>query len=200
MRWTIFNTPLITPLLRGVAHLCLRVSGWRADGVAPDIPKFIVVGAPHTSNWDLPVTVICAFAFNRKIYWLGKETLFRPLYGWFFRWLGGVRVDRQKPQGVVEQAVAMFNDRDEFILVISPEGTRKHVKRWKTGFYRIAVGAGVPILLCKLDYGRKAGVIGTLMTPTGDFAADMKLIREEYAGITARNPELAELPEIPPEE
>ena len=199
-RWTIFNTPVVSTVLHGVAVLLLRLFGWRTDGVVPDEPKFVVVGAPHTSNWDLPLAVMFAFAYDRRIFWLGKETLFRPLHGWFFRWLGGIRVDRSQRHGAVGQAVKTFNESDELILVIAPEGTRKRVKHWKSGFYHIALGAKAPILLACLDYGRKVGGLGPLITPTGDFAADMRPIRDYYAGIIPKNPDLAGLPDIAPEE
>ena len=200
MRWTVFNTPVVSTLLHGFSVLSLRLLGWRTDGVLPDEPRFVIVGAPHTSNWDLPLAVMFAFAYDCKIFWLGKETLFRPLYGWFFRWLGGIRVDRSQRQGAVAQAVKTFNDSDELILVIAPEGTRKRVKHWKSGFYHIALGAKAPMVLACLDYRRKVGAIGPLITPTGDFAADMRRIRDYFADITPKNPDLAGLPDIPPEE
>ena len=200
MRWTVFNTPVVSTLLHGVSVLLLRLLGWRTQGGPPEDPKFVVVSGPHTSNWDLPLLVMFAFAFRRRIFWLGKETLFRPLYGWFFRWLGGIRVDRSKRQGAVAQAVKTFNERDELILVIAPEGTRKRVKHWKSGFYHIALGAEAPIVLAYLDYRRKVGGLGPLITPTGDFAADMRRIRDYYANVTPKNPDLAGLPEMPPEE
>lgn len=200
MRWTVFNTPVVSTLLHGFSVLSLRLLGWRTDGVLPDEPKFVVVGAPHTSNWDMPLAIMFAFAYECNIFWLGKETLFRPLYGWFFRWLGGIRVDRNQRQGAVAQVVKTFNESDQLILVIAPEGTRKRVKRWKTGFYHIALGAKVPILVGFLDYRRKVGAIGPLIKPTGDFAADMRRIRDCFAGVTPKNPDLAALPDMPPEE
>jgi len=189
-RYTIFNTPIISPLLYGVALLILKVSGWRKEGQVPQDPKFVVVGAPHTSNWDLPLTVILAFAFRKRIFWMGKHSLFCWPFGPFFKWLGGIPVDRSKGQNAVVQCIRAFKENDEFILAIAPEGTRTKVKRWKTGFYYIAMGANVPILLGSLDYRRKVGAIGPLMTPTGDIEADMKVIREVLATVTPRHPHL----------
>jgi 1-acyl-sn-glycerol-3-phosphate acyltransferase len=194
MRRTIFNTPVLSTVIRGLALLWLKSAGWRMEGRLPDAPKFVVAGAYHTSNWDFPFAVAFAFAFRACIAWMGKASLFRWPFGSFFRWMGGIPIDRSKAHGVVAQSIRAFNEADELIMVIAPEGTRKKGKTWKRGFYYIARGANVPIVLGFLDYPRKVGGIGPALTPTGDLAADMQLIRSFFAAVTPRHPEQATPP------
>ena len=164
-----------------LARAWLSSFGWRIDGVAPDVPKAVVVAAPHTSNWDLPFTLAVAAALGVRISWMGKHTLFRPPFGALMRAVGGLSVDRRSPGGVVGQAVDLLGRHERLFLVIAPAGTRADTDRWKTGFYRIAEGARVPIVLGFLDYGRKVGGLGKVFTPTGDVEADMDAIRAFYA-------------------
>ncbi len=189
MNYTIFDTPVLKTLLRWFSIVALKITGWRAQGPLPPIPKFVLVGAPHTSNWDLPYTLFIIFVLRGKIYWLGKESLFRPPFKGFFKWLGGIPIDRFKSKNVVAQTILQFNQNKTMILAIAPEGTRSRVKRWKTGFYHIAKGANVPIALGFLDYRRKAGGIGPVIYPTGNIDADMQTIRDFYDGITGKFPE-----------
>jgi 1-acyl-sn-glycerol-3-phosphate acyltransferase len=189
---TIFNTPFVSPLLRGISRSILRLVGWRIEGEPPCIPKFVVIGAPHTSNWDFPLSMLIAFSYKIPLQWLGKDSLFRFPFGLMFRWMGGIPVDRSKRQGKVEQTVAMFNERERLYVMIAPEGTRKKVAEWKTGFYYIALGAGIPIVPGFLDYKRKAGGLAAPVMPTGNIDADMKVIRGFYAGVTGRHPERTE--------
>jgi len=132
-------------LLRWFSIFFLKITGWRAEGQLPAIPKFILVGAPHTSNWDLPYMLFIVFVFRAKIYWMGKETLFRKPFKKFFKWLGGIPIDRSKSYNVVAQSIQQFKESENLILAIAPSGTRKKVKKWKTGFYHIAKGANIPI-------------------------------------------------------
>lgn len=164
----------------------LKLSGWRVEGEIPDIKKCVIIAAPHTSNWDFPITLAIAFALKVKIYWMGKSAIFRWPFGTFCRWLGGIPIDRSRTHRVVEQAVEAFKARERLIMVIPPEGTRKKVAYWKTGFYHIACGAQVPIVLGFLDYRRKAGGIGPTFQPTGCIEADMRSIRAFYATITGK--------------
>lgn len=193
MHYTIFDTPVFSPTLRRWAALFLRVFGWRMEGQFPDISKCVMIAAPHTSNWDLPIMLFFAFAFNTKLYFMVKDAVFFWPFGRFFRWLGGIPIDRRKPNGVVAQSVQAFHDNEELVLVVPPAGTRSKVRYWKTGFYRIAEGAGVPIVLGFLDYGRKVGGVGPVVIPTGDIEADMETIRSFYDGITAKYPERSSL-------
>ena len=134
MKRTIFNTPFITAFLRYLSRLYLRILGWRVQGELPDLPKFVIVGAPHTSNWDFVMFLALAFILKGDLRYMGKKELFYPPYGWFFRWCGGVPVDRSRHQGLVEQTVQAIQEADRFQIVITPEGTRSKVGEWKHGF------------------------------------------------------------------
>jgi 1-acyl-sn-glycerol-3-phosphate acyltransferase len=189
LNYTIFDTPVLNIFLRWFSLTVLKITGWRAHGRLPATTKFVLVGAPHTSNWDLPYALFIIFVLRGKIYWLGKESLFRrPLKG-FFKWLGGIPIDRSKSKNVVAQSIQQFHQNEKLILTIAPEGTRSRVKKWKTGFYHIAKGANVPIVLGFLDYRRKTGGIGPVIYPTGNIDADMETIRAFYDGITGKFPE-----------
>jgi len=196
MRYTIFDTPIISPILYGVSLLLLRIFGWRKEGELPDIPKYVIVGAYHTSNWDFALAVLFAFAFRAKICWMGKDALFRWPFRPLFRWMGGIPIDRSRPHGTVGESVRAFNENERMIMAITPEGTRRRVQAWRKGFYYIALGANVPILLAFMDFRRKAVGMGPHITPTGDIEADMKTIREFYANVTPRHPELASPPVV----
>ncbi|TCO80244.1 1-acyl-sn-glycerol-3-phosphate acyltransferase [Plasticicumulans lactativorans] len=167
--------------LRALAAACLRLSGWRIEGQLPELPRYVVIGAPHTSNWDFALMLAMALHFRVEFVWMGKDSLFASPLGGLFRWLGGVPVDRSRPHGLVDAAVAAFDARERLVLVIAPEGTRKQVQRWRTGFYHIAAQAGVPILLAYVDARRRVGGLGPLFHPTGDAQADMAAIRAFYA-------------------
>jgi 1-acyl-sn-glycerol-3-phosphate acyltransferase len=187
---TVYDTPGISLIMHWIGLLWLRVFGWRAEGQLPDVPKYVLIGAPHTSNWDLPFVLALAFVFRVKMYWLAKDSIFRWPFGPFFRWLGGIPVDRSKANGMVAQAVEAFDASERLVICVPPEGTRSKVRKWKTGFYYIALGAKVPINLSFMDYGRRAGGLGTLFWPTGDIEADMKQIQAFYAPIRGKRPDL----------
>ena len=196
MRYTLFDTPLISPLIRGLAFSFLKVFGWRLEGRLPDVDKLVVIAAPHTSNWDLPVLLSLAFALRVKACWLGKHTLFRRPFGFLFRWMGGIPIYRSASQNMVAQSVEMFRNSEKLILTIPPEGTRSKVSHWKTGFYYIALGAEIPIAMAFIDYKRKASGVGPTLYPTGNIEADMEIIRNFYANVTAKYPDKASLPEL----
>jgi len=189
MRRTIFDASILNTLLHWISSFLLRLFGWRKEGELPDIPKYVIIAAPHTSNWDFPVTLAYAFAYRIKVFWMGKDVLFRRPFGRIMRWLGGIPIDRAKSQNAVAQTIRIFNDIEKLIMIISPEGTRKKVRYWKTGFYNIAHGAKVPVLPGFLDFRRKVGGFGPVIFPTGDIAADMEKIRAFYATITGKRPE-----------
>ena len=187
MTHTIFDTPVLRTLVRWSAMLVLKLAGWRVQGRLPDTPRFVLIAAPHTSNWDPPLTLFIAFAPKASTYWLGKAAIFRPPFRGFFKWLGGIPIDRSRANNVVAQSIAQFAANERLILTVPPAGTRKRVMYWKSGFYHIANGARVPILLGFLDYRRRVGGIGPMVTPTGDIEADMRVIREFYSGITGKH-------------
>jgi 1-acyl-sn-glycerol-3-phosphate acyltransferase len=177
-------------LARGLGRLYLRLTGWRVEGRIPAGAKAVVIAAPHTSNWDLPIMLAVSYVLGIRPAWLGKRELFRAPFGGVMRWLGGVPVDRRVRQNHVQQAVAAFAAADRLYLVIPPSGTRSRATHWKSGFYHIARGAEVPIVCAFLDYRRKVGGIGPVLMPSPSVAADMAVIRAFYADVTGRYPNL----------
>jgi 1-acyl-sn-glycerol-3-phosphate acyltransferase len=167
----------------------LRLSGWRVEGRFPDAAKTVVIAAPHTSNWDMPLMLAIAWVLDIRPAWLGKQELFRRPFGGVMRWLGGVPVDRTVRQNLVQQAVERFDAVERLHLVIPPSGTRSRATHWRSGFYHIARGAGVPIVCAFLDYRRRVGGIGPVLRAFGDIADDMARMRGFYAGITGKFPE-----------
>ena len=164
----------------------LAAFGWEVDGGKPAARKAVVVAAPHTSNWDFPFTLAIAWTLGVDIAWLGKDSMFRwPVAGIFRAW-GGIPVDRSMANDLVRQVAARLRDADDLYVVLSPEASRRHVDRWKTGFYFIAREAEVPIVLGYLDYRTKKGGLGTLFWPSGDLAADAAGIRGFYEGMTGK--------------
>ena len=172
--------------------------GWRPEGVFPDLPKMVVCGAPHTSNWDFLVFAGTIAAVGRRVHFMGKDALFKPPMTDFMHEMGGVPVYRNERRDMVQQMVDEFHRRDEFILLIAVEGTRSPTDRWRTGFYRIAEQAGVPILCAGPDYRRKRGVFGPLVEPTGDYEADIAPTYSFFRSLQGRHPERAYIPPDPP--
>ncbi len=188
LNYTIFDTPVVRTLVRWFSIGFLWINGWRTTGSLPKASKLVLIAAPHTTNWDLPYMLFTAFVLRAKIYWMGKDAIFRWPFGRLFKWLGGIPVDRSKANNVVAQSIAQFAKNDSLILTVPPAGTRKRVLNWKTGFYHIANGAGVPIALGFLDYKKKIGGIGLILQPTGDIEADMTVIRNFYQDISGKYP------------
>jgi 1-acyl-sn-glycerol-3-phosphate acyltransferase len=178
----------LTPdkFMAGIGLIFLKMLGWSVEGKVPDIKKFVIIAAPHTTNWDFPITLAITFVLKIKIYWMGKAEMFRWPFGAACRWLGGIPIDRSQSQNVVEQSIHAFKEMDNLIMIIPPEGSRKKVSYWKTGFYHIATGAKVPIVLGYLDYRRKTGGIGHTFCPTGNIEKDMQEIKAFYATITGK--------------
>jgi 1-acyl-sn-glycerol-3-phosphate acyltransferase len=148
-----------------------------------------MIVAPHTSNWDFIVGLMAKLALGLGVRFLAKHTLFHGLLGAFLRWIGGIPVDRNAADGVVGEAIAEFRRREKLFLVITPEGTRKRVAAWKSGFYRIAEAAGVPILPVAFDYASRAVALGSLFVPTGDYEADLEVLRSKFRAEMALRPE-----------
>jgi 1-acyl-sn-glycerol-3-phosphate acyltransferase len=188
-RHTLFNTPVITRLLRAASGSWLRLSGWTIIGSPPQAPRFVVIACPHTSNWDVPYTIAICLQFRLRTYWLGKSSLFIGPMGPVMRWLGGIPVELEPRGNLVQQLVQELEQADELALVISPEGNRSYVDHWKTGFYHIAAGAGIPVVLGFLDFTRKRGGYLGSYIPTGDVEGDIALMQAEYAGIRGRYPD-----------
>jgi len=175
-----------------LAQASLRaLGGWRFEGEIPTPRKAVCLAVPHTDNMDGLLLVLLAQSVGMPISWMIKDTWGKPPVGWLVRGVGGVTIDRSKPNGVVDQMIAELARHDDFYLVIPPEGTRKRVEYWKSGFYHIALGAGVPVAPGFLDYRRKVGFFGEPITLTGNVRADMDRLREAYkdAGPMAKHPE-----------
>jgi 1-acyl-sn-glycerol-3-phosphate acyltransferase len=188
LKTTIFNTPILSSFLRFLSNSIMRLAGWQVDGILPDLPKYIIIGAPHTSNWDFILFLGIIFRLKINVSYMGKVELFRSLLGWFFYYCGGIPVDRSKSTGLVEQTVEACEKADQFILVIAPEGTRHGVKEWKRGFYHIAKGAGIPIVMAKVDGKHKTVHVGQVFHPSEDMEADMKAIQEAFKGLVGVRP------------
>jgi len=194
MKITIFNTPILSPLLRLLSNSIMRLFGWRVDGTVPDLSKFIIIGAPHTSNWDFILFLGIVFHLKINASYMGKVELFRNPFRWFFYYCGGIPVDRSRSTGLVEQTVEACNKAKQFILVIAPEGTRHGVKEWKRGFYHIAKSAGIPIVLAKVDGKHKTVHVEQVFHPTEDMEADMKAIQDSFKGLLGINPRKKYIP------
>lgn len=187
------KVPRANRLLYWLARFLFRIAGWGVEGDLPDIPKYVII-VTHTSNWDfifgLSGWSILSYGFSStKLSWMGKAELFRGPLGAFLRWIGGVPIERGARHNAVEQSIQAFLSREELVMGIAPEGTRKKATHWKTGFYYIAQGAQVPIVLAFIDYKRKAVGIGPAMIPSGDIQADMEIIRDFYSKVHARYPD-----------
>ena len=189
MHHTIFDTPVVNTLLRGFSLAFLRLTGWKLEGKLPaNARKCVLIAAPHTSNWDLPYTLMVAFALRLNVYWMGKQSLFAPPFAGLMRWLGGIAVNREQASNLVDaSARALAAAEGPVQLVVPPEGTRSKTRYWKTGFYYIALQAQVPIVLAYMDYGRKVSGLGPVFQPTGDVDADMAAIKAFYAPIQGKN-------------
>jgi 1-acyl-sn-glycerol-3-phosphate acyltransferase len=191
MRTTVFNTPVLTPLLRGLSAVIMAIIGWKAIGKPIENKRFVLIGAPHTSNWDFPIMLMVVLRLRLKLHWLGKDSLFRFPFGGFMRWLGGIPIDRSQHHGVVDQVVQEYLRNQQLVVLVPPEGTRSKVKQWKTGFYHIANKAGVPILMGYIDAATKEAGLADFFHPTGDMTADIDEIRAFYAGKKGIRPENA---------
>jgi len=187
---TIFSTPVVCQLLRAFFILFFKLAGWKVEGaLSPQAQKSVFIAAPHTSNWDLPYTLMVAFVLRLNIYWMGKASIFRFPFGGLMRWLGGIAVDRTKSNNLVAaSAQAIQTAQGALQLVVSPEGTRAQTHYWKTGFYHIASAAKVPIVMAYMDYSRKIVGLGPLLLyPSGDLEADMVTIKAFYAPFKGKN-------------
>lgn len=189
MHRTLFDTPIVSPVLRAGSLAFLRLTGWRIEGALPaSARRSVLIAAPHTSNWDLPYTLMTGFALDLNLYWMGKASLFRPPWGPVMRWLGGIAVDRSRSNNLVADTARALREADGPLqMVVPPEGTRGKTRQWKTGFYYIALEADVPIVLAFMDYHRKVAGLGPIFAPTGDIEHDMAEIKRFYSGVKGRN-------------
>jgi 1-acyl-sn-glycerol-3-phosphate acyltransferase len=186
---TIFDTPVVNSVLRALSVSFLKLAGWRIEGgLPPGTTKCVLIAAPHTSNWDLPYTLMVAFQLRLHVYWMGKHSIFRPPFRHLMMWLGGIPVDRASTgNGVADSVAAIKSANGPLQLAVAAEGTRSRTRVWKTGFYYIAVGADVPIVLAYMDYAQKRSGLGPVFTPSGDMERDMEEIKAFYAPFKGKN-------------
>jgi len=173
------------------ARWLLALFGWRVDVVLPPGPKCVIAVYPHTSNWDFVIGYVAKLAVGFPIHFVGKHTIFRWPFGAALRRMGGIPVDRRAPAGLLGQLVREMEARSWMWLAIAPEGTRSYVDHWKSGFYRLALAAGVPVGLAFIDYRTRLVGLRSYLVPTGDEAADLERIRAVFAGKVGRRPALA---------
>ena len=177
--------------LLGTAY---RLFGWKVNGEKPDLKKYVIIVAPHTSNWDFFVGWTARNVIGFHPNFLGKQELFKiPLVGWFLKFIGGVPVDRKnlkKKTNLVDQVVELYKTKEEFIMTITPEGTRSYAPNWKTGFYRIALRAEVPIVKIAFDYANKTVHVAEPFYPSGDMDKEVEEIKDYYRQFKGKYPEL----------
>ena len=164
--------------------------GWSEERIIPTERKFVVIAAPHTSNWDFLYFLALAQKLDVPLCFMGKSSLFRWPFGRFMREMGGIPVDRSGSHNMVDQMIAEFARRTTFMLTIAPEGTRGKVRQWKTGFYHIAMGAKVPLVCGLMDYAKKRGGLGPAIWPTGNYDQDMEKVSAYYRACTPKYPEM----------
>lgn len=175
---------------RAIARfIYFKILGWKLHGDLPDLDKCVIAVAPHTSWIDFALGLLVRKVVGKKVNYIGKKSLFKPPFGWFFRWTGGAPVDRVKKEDTVSQVVQLFRQRKVFRFALAPEGTRKKVNTWRTGFYHIALAAGVPIILIAFDFGKKEVKISEPYYPTGNIEEDLKLYWKFYEGVKGLYPE-----------
>lgn len=172
-----------------VKFLFCRLFGWSIVGTFPEMNQYVVIAAPHTSNWDFVVGITVRYILGVKINYLGKSSLFKGPWGWFFKATGGAAVDRSKNNDTVQSIVEIFETRKHFRLALAPEGTRKKVQEWRTGFYYIAVGAKVPIVMISMDYATKTIRVSTPYYPSGEKEKDLIEIKSFYKGVVGKIPQ-----------
>jgi 1-acyl-sn-glycerol-3-phosphate acyltransferase len=177
-----------------LARAALSLAGWRIEGELPSCPKVVAIVAPHTSNWDFVVGLAAKYAMGLRVSFLGKHTLFRPPFGALFQWLGGIPVDRRSPHGVVAQCVDAFAAREALVLAVAPEGTRRSGVGWKSGFYQIAVGAGVQVFPVAFDYATRTVRLLPMFQPSGDINADLPKLLAQYATVRGKHPRIVPAP------
>ena len=176
-------------ILRKIARFGINISGWTIRGKVPDEERIVIIAAPHTSNWDFILAMLAIFGLNIKVRWLGKHSIFKPGFKKFFEWLGGIPVYRDNPSSLIENVVNIVKKERSIVIAMTPEGTRKKVKRWKTGFLRIAKQTHSKILLISIDAPTKSIEIGNIFNPTGNSEEDLAYIQKYYSTFRGINPQ-----------
>ena len=180
MRTTIFSTPVLTPILRAISIVILKILRWQTRGGELPHQKFVLIGAPHTSNWDFPLMLMVVLKLRLRVFWMGKHTLFPFPFSGFMKWLGGIPINRSASHNVVRETVRQFKENKDLVVLVPPEGTRSKVAQWKTGFCHIANMAEVPILMGYVNAEKKEAGFADFFYPSGDVEGDLEKIREFY--------------------
>jgi 1-acyl-sn-glycerol-3-phosphate acyltransferase len=175
--------------MKAIARFLLRLFGWTLTQHDPGTRRYVLIVAPHTSNWDFVVGILAAWGLGLKARWIGKSSLFESPLGPIFRFWGGIPVDRSRPGDMSKQLASRFAAADHFVLGIAPEGTRSFSDHWKSGFWHIARAAEVPVVMAYIDYPRKLVGIGESFVPSDDLEADFSKIQAFYADKQGRYPE-----------
>lgn len=173
---------------RWLGRTTLAVLGWQIVGHVPNLPRFVAIGAPHTSNWDFPLGMLLFIGLGLRVSWMGKDSFVNGPLKRIWHWMGGVPINRRAAHGVVDQMIDVFNNRDRFVLGITPEGTRQKVAEWKSGFYHIAHGANVPIFPIVIDYQKKMFHLHPVFQPTGELQTDLRQLQAIYANAIGKKP------------
>ena len=166
-----------------------KLMGWRLEGELPALKKCIIIVIPHTHWQDFTLGLVVRSVLNVPINYIGKQSLFKPPFGWFFRWMGGAPIDRSKSSNTVEAVANIFKEREEFRLALAPEGTRKKVTELKTGFYYMAMAAEVPLIMVAFDFGKKCVRIAEPFSPSGNYETDLPRLKAFYKDVQGKVPE-----------
>ena len=187
-------------MLKNISKLALRLFGWKLAGKLPELDKYVLIGAPHTSNWDSVFAFLGAGALGLRFKWVAKQSVFPGPLSPLLKFFGGIPIDRSVRSSVISRMVEIFNNRKKFVLGIMPEGTRSKTEYWKTGFYYIATGANLPIAFAFLDYGKKkVGIADLILHPTGNIERDMNVIRNFYKDMKGKHTEKQGKIEVKPD-
>jgi 1-acyl-sn-glycerol-3-phosphate acyltransferase len=176
-------------MLQFLARSFLKLFGWDAVQGLPKFKKYVLIGAPHTSNWDFILAMLAALAIGLRFKWMAKNTLFKNPIAPVLKYFGGIPIDRTVRSSVIDRVAEMFNKSERLVIGITPEGTRSKTEFWKSGFYYIALSAKVPICFAYLDYDNKKVGIGDHIIPSGDINTDMQIIRNFYSDMNGKHPE-----------
>jgi len=188
MQPTIFSNPFFQSVLCRLGSMGLFIFRWKTRGKVPALKKFVLICAPHTSNWDFVFFLLIIFKLKLTPRWMGKASMFTPLFGPLLRQLGGIPIDRSRSFNTVSQMAEAFAQNDRLIIALAPSGTRSHGALWKTGFYHIARAANVPIVCGYVDYKTRTGGLGPVFVPQNNLQEDMKLIQFFYRDKIGRPP------------
>ena len=165
---------------QALGRVVLKIMGWKVSGALPVEPRSVIIAAPHTSNWDFIFMLFVVLSRKMDARWMGKQQLFSPPFRGLMKWLGGIPIERSKTNNTVDSMVNAFQSAPTLTLLITPEGTRSKVKEWKTGFYRIATAADIPIVLGFIDASTKTCGFGDTFNPSGNIDEDMLVIKANY--------------------